>query len=360
MEKEKRTLTMDVIIPVYKPGKTFSRLLAMLNKQTFPVQNIIVINTEKKYWNPVWEEETPNLVLRHIKKEAFDHGSTRRMAVELSQADVFLCMTDDAVPADTHLLAEIAEGFALRGPKGEVPAMVYARQLPAKDCSQSERYTRYFNYPKQSRVKTKADIPVLGIKTYMASNVCCAYRREIYERQGGFIHPAIFNEDMIFAGRAVQAGYAVVYQAEAKVIHSHNYRCIQQFRRNFDLAVSQVDYPDVFSGLPSEGEGIRLVKATARYLAKSGKPWLIGDLVLKSGSKYAGYLLGKHYRRLPKWMVKCCTMNRTYWAAQKEEIPVCAVKEAQNGGNNDNNASCSSDFGICGNDDYDDPENPQG
>lgn len=313
MKKGKQALTVDVIIPVYKPGKRFSRLLGMLKKQTFPIEQIIVINTEEKYWNPVWEKETPNLVLRHMKKEEFDHGRTRRKAVALSRADVFVCMTDDAVPADTQLIAKLAEGFAQRGPEGELPAAVYARQLPARDCGQSESYTRYFNYPPQSRVKTKADIPVLGIKTYMASNVCCAYRREIYDRQGGFIHPAIFNEDMIFAGRVIQAGYAVVYQAEAKVIHSHNYRCIQQFRRNFDLAVSQADYPDVFSGLSSEGEGIRLVKSTARYLIQSGHPWLVADLVVKSGSKYAGYLLGKHYRSLPGWMIERCTMNRTYW-----------------------------------------------
>lgn len=318
MENEKQGLTIDVIIPTYKPGKKFSRLLAMLRKQTFPIGQIIVINTEEKYWNRLWEKETPNLVLRHIKKEEFDHGETRRRAVELSKAEVFLCMTDDAVPADTRLIEKIAEGFARRGPRGEVPAAVYARQLAESSCSRSESYTRYFNYPDKSAVKTKADIPALGIKTYLASNACCAYRREIYDRQGGFIHPAIFNEDMIFAGRAVQAGYCIVYQAEAKVIHSHNYSCMQQFRRNFDLAVSQADYPDVFSGLPSEGEGIRLVKETARYLVRSGHPWLLPGLVMKSGSKYAGYLLGKNYSRLPKWMIKRCTMNRTYWEKIEE------------------------------------------
>lgn len=313
MEAENRALTIDVIIPTFKPGKKFSQLLAMLRKQTYPIEQIIVINTEEKYWNKVWEEETPNLVLRHIKKAEFDHGGTRRRAVELSKAEIFLCMTDDAVPADTHLIEKIVEGFGKRGPAGEYPAMVYARQLPDSSCGWSERYTRNFNYPDKSMVKTKADIPRLGIKTYFASNTCCAYRREIYEKQGGFIQPAIFNEDMIFAGRAVQAGFCIVYQAKARVIHSHRYTCRQQFKRNFDLAVSQADYPDVFSGLPSEGEGIRLVRETGHYLVKSGRPWLLFGLVIKSGSKYMGYLFGKRYRKLPKWLIRRCTMNRTYW-----------------------------------------------
>lgn len=313
MENEKRKLTIDVIIPVYKPGEKFRKLLVMLQKQTYPVNQIIVLNTEEKYWNGVWEKKLQNLVLRHIKKEEFDHGKTRQQGVEMSKADVFLCMTDDAVPADTHLIGRIMEGFSLRGPLGEVPVVVYARQLPDKTSGPIERYTRHFSYPNKALVKTAADLPRLGIKTYMASNVCCAYRREIYDRQGGFVYPAIFNEDMVFAGRAVQAGYAVVYQAGARVIHAHNYSGRQQFHRNFDLGVSQADYPDVFSGVPSEGEGIRLVKQTARYLVRSKKPWLLFDLVIKSSCKYAGYLLGKHYRSLPGWIIRCCTMNPIYW-----------------------------------------------
>lgn len=73
------------------------------------------------------------------------------------------------------------------------------------------------------------------------------------------------------AGTMIKAGYGVAYAAEAKVVHSHNYTCIQQFRRNFDLAVSQADHPEIFGGIPSESEGIRLVKSTARYLVKEGK-----------------------------------------------------------------------------------------
>ena len=90
------------------------------------------------------------------------------------------------------------------------------------------------------------------------------YRRELYLQLGGFVQKAIFNEDMIFAGELIQKGYGVAYAAEAKVVHSHNYSAIQQFHRNFDLAVSQADHPEVFAGIRSEGEGIRLVKKTDR------------------------------------------------------------------------------------------------
>lgn len=312
MEQEKRR-TVDVVIPTYKPGRKFNRLLTMLDKQTYPVNRILVINTEEQYWDRDWEKQYPKLSVRHIHKEEFDHGAVRHMAVTFSDADIFLCMTDDAVPYDSHMVEYLMEGFSLQGPEGEAPAMVYARQLPDADCGAVERYTRAFNYPGESRIKTKADIPLLGIKTYFGSNVCCAYDRKIYDRLGGFIRHTIFNEDMIFAGGAIQHGYAVVYQAKARVIHSHNYGCMQQFRRNFDLAVSQADHPEIFRGLPSEGEGIRLVKQTAAFLVKSGRPWLLPGLIVKSGFKYMGYLAGRHYRRLPKKVVLWCSTSRNYW-----------------------------------------------
>lgn len=310
--------TIDVIIPVYKPGKKFSRLLAMLERQTYPVRKIIVINTEECYWDKTEYETVSNLEVHHISKQEFDHGGTRKQGVAYSKSDLFLCMTDDAVPRDTRLIERLVEGFSLRGPEGEEIAMVYARQLPDKECQLIERYTRAFNYPEESRVKTKADLPSLGIKTYFASNVCCAYNRKIYEKQGGFIRRAIFNEDMIFAGGAVQAGYGIVYQAEAAVIHSHNYSGLQQFQRNFDLAVSQADHPEVFKGIHSEAEGIRMVTDTALYLLKKGRWYLLPMLLYKSGCKYLGFKAGQNYRKMPLWMVKRCSASKAYWEKYAE------------------------------------------
>ena len=45
-------MTVDVIIPSYRPGERFYRLLSMLKAQETPVNRIIVINTEEKYWDP--------------------------------------------------------------------------------------------------------------------------------------------------------------------------------------------------------------------------------------------------------------------------------------------------------------------
>lgn len=311
MEDRKK---VDVVIPTYKPGKIFSRLLKMLQRQTWPVGKIIVMNTEKSFWNEHGFEGIKNLEVHHLTKEEFDHGETRNRGMRFSRADIVVFMTDDAVPADEHLIEALVKAFEQRGPEGEAVIMAYARQLPDKDCPLAERYTRSFNYPEESCVKTRADLEQMGIKTFFASNVCCAYDREKFWFQGGFIRRTIFNEDMIFAGKALlQDDYAVAYAAGARVIHSHNYNCRQQFKRNFDLAVSQADHPELFGCVRSESEGIRLVKSTARFLIRRGKPWLVPGLVVKSGFKFLGYRAGKCYRLLPKWLILKLTMNREYW-----------------------------------------------
>lgn len=306
--------TVDVIIPVYKPDKEkFHKLLTRLSKQDYPVHQVIIMNTDEALWDSGFET-LPNMKVHHVEKKDFDHGATRNTGAGYSHADILVFMTDDAVPADQHLIGALVGSFDRQGPSGESVAIAYARQLPNRDCALAEKYTRSFNYPEESRVKTKADMEELGIKTFFASNVCCAYDRNLFLKNGGFIQRTIFNEDMIFAGNAVrQHNQAIVYAADAKVIHSHNYGCMAQLRRNFDLGVSQTDHPEVFESIRSESEGIRLVKKTVSWLLEQKKPWLVPGVIVKSGFKYLGYLLGKRYRKLPQWAVLGLTMKREYW-----------------------------------------------
>ena len=193
-------------------------------------------------------------------------------------------------------------------------AVSYARQIPREDSGAIEYISRIFNYPMESRIKSEQDMDELGIKTYFCSNVCAAYRRDIYDKLGGFIERAIFNEDMIYAAGAVKAGYRIAYAAAAEIYHSHDYDCGQQFRRNFDIGVSQAEHPEVFAGIRSEKEGGKYVKETVYVLKEAREFGLIPYFYLQCACRYAGYLLGKHYKRLPKGLILKCTSNKEYWS----------------------------------------------
>lgn len=304
-----RTVKTDVIIPSYHPGEEFGRLLERLNAQKYPINKIIIMNTEEKFWKKEWENKYPLVEVHHLSKEEFDHGATRRKGAELSDAELLVFMTQDALPADRNLIGNLVSALQ----NNENAGAAYARQLPKEDCRFLEKYTRSFNYPEKSCVKTEKDVETRGIKTYFCSNVCAAYDHSVYEKVGGFPEKAIFNEDMIYAGWMAKKGYAIVYAADARVYHSHNYTCMQQFHRNFDLGVSQAEHPEVFEGVPSEGEGIRLVKKSMAYLVRTGHIWMIPGLFFQSAAKYAGYFLGKRYRKLPENLILACTMSPYYW-----------------------------------------------
>lgn len=311
--------TVDVIIPTYKPTEKLKKSLTMLAKQTYPVHQIILINTEEKHFSNFFYgsrflEQFKNLTVRHISKYEFDHGGTRRFGVSLSNADYFICMTDDAVPQNTELVEQLLVPLE----SGDA-VLSYARQCTAKKCSEAERFTRLFNYPKESCLKTKEDLPNLGIKTYFCSNVCAAYNREVYEQLGGFVRQTIFNEDMLYAAKVIQAGYGIAYQAEAKVIHQHKYTNSQQLHRNFDLGVSQAKHPEVFATVSSESEGMKLVKQTAAHLKEKGKSKQIPGLYITSFYKYLGFWLGKHYKWLPRKLVRKLSLNSCYWNHEDKE-----------------------------------------
>ncbi len=306
--------SVDIILPTYKPSKEFFDLIRLLESQTYPVHKIIIMNTEEKYFERLFHgtkilKVYHNIEVHHLSAREFDHAGTRRRAVKYSSADIFVCMTHDAMPADTDLIQKLVS--ALMGE--EEIAAAYAKQLARPDCRQIERFTRKFNYPDDSCVKSAKDIERLGIKTFFCSNVCAAYNRRIYDEVGGFEKRAIFNEDMIYAGHAVKAGKKIAYAADAKVIHSHNFTCMQQLRRNFDLGVSQSEHPEVFADISSEREGSRLVADTVRYLWDTNNKKLIPYLFVSSGFKLIGYRLGKAYRHLPARVVRWCSSNKSYW-----------------------------------------------
>ena len=304
---------VDVIIPTCDPGEEFVELLTGLESQTVKINKIIIMNTEEKYFERLKMgkkglKKYPNVELHHLSSREFDHGNTRNQGVKKSKAPYFVCMTQDAVLADSYVIEKLLEPLLA----GEA-AVSYARQLPKEGCDPIEQFTKNFNYPDQSRLKGQEDIPELGIKTFFCSNACAAYKRSTFDELGGFIKHTIFNEDMIYAAGVAGAGGKIAYVAEARVLHSHNYTWQQNFHRNFDLGVSQADHPEVFAQFQSESEGIRLVKETARYLRETGNGRLMIPMIWKSGWKFVGYRLGKNYRRLPEKLVIKCSMNRNYW-----------------------------------------------
>lgn len=315
MTWERMERMIDIVIPVYKPDNRLYHMIRSIDLQTADVGQIVLMNTGEDLFdkNLLKEEASyivnhPKVKIFHVKVEDFNHGGTRNLGFRECRADLIVTMTQDVTIIDKKLLENLIKPLENRK-----IVVSYARQIPYEDCKPEEKYIRSFNYPKESRVKRKEDIEALGIKTYFCSNVCAAYRKEIFDELAGFEANVIFNEDMFYAAKAIQKGYEISYTAEAEVVHSHNYKNKTQFQRNFDLSISQVNHKEFFQGIRSESEGIKMIKQATRYLMKHGLFYRIPALYSTTVWKYLGYFFGKRYKRLPKKCVVKWSMNKNFW-----------------------------------------------
>ncbi len=308
--------TIDVIIPTYKPGAELTKLIRALFIQVVPVDTVRIINTEEDLFDTELVSEFGSRVqVRHIPQSEFDHGYARDLGARESKADFLMFMTQDAMPCEKD--RTLTQKLTAPMKNDPTIAASYARQIPYKNCNRTERLTRNYNYPPTASVKSEDDLPRLGVKTYFCSNVCAAYRRDVYLKLGGFEHGAIFNEDMVFAAKLIHAGYRIAYDPLACVRHSHNYSLMQYFRRSFDMAVSQTEHPEVFAAVSSEKEGAGMVKTVSKQMLR--RKWFFSFLFFFAScvAKYAGYFLGKRYKKLPKKLVRFCTASN-WWFSRRE------------------------------------------
>lgn len=306
-------MKIDVIIPSYKPDEKLIKIFHMLAVQTVKVNKIIVMNTEEKYIDNLflgrsYDEAAKSVEIHNLTQWEFDHGATRNEGASHSDADILVFMTQDAVPKNEYLIEDLIEPLS-----DENVVVSYARQMPDENSSLSECFTRSFNYPDKDEVKSSRDLKQLGIKTFFCSNVCAAYKKSYFDACGGFVKHAIFNEDMVYAGNAVNAGKSIAYASKAQVVHTHEYTNKQQFRRNFDLAVSQAMHPEVFEGISSESEGKKYVMAAFTYFKNKDRAGLIVPFVITCVWKYAGFRLGKKYEKLSRRRILKYTMSPLFF-----------------------------------------------
>ena len=113
-------------------------------------------------------------------------------------------------------------------------------------------------------------------------------------------------------GPALQAGYGLVYDPQAAVIHGHRYSLPQLFRRNFDSGYS-------LRGIAGDSWrqvarlGVGYVAAEMRYLAARGLWAYVPYALLYEAVKSAGFAAGRSGHRLPLSLRRRLSLHQRYW-----------------------------------------------
>ncbi|NDL00443.1 glycosyltransferase family 2 protein [Photorhabdus bodei] len=305
-------MKVTLILPTYQAGKMWHNWYSAFKSQKICDVSIVMIDSNS-HDDTVQTSRQEGIKPHIISTSDFNHGGTRNLGVRLaSDAEVIVFLTQDAILNTDDSLDTMLLCF-----EDPAVAAVCGRQLPHLDANPMATHARLFNYPDKSCIKSSTDIPMLGLKTAFMSNSFAAYRRDVFEKLGGFPENTILAEDMYLAAKMILAGYKVSYCAEATVRHSHNYSPWEEFRRYFDTGVFHACEPWIQQQLGrATGEGMKFVKSELKYLWHHAPLWIPRSL-LTTACKLIGYKLGKNYRILPKkWQPKF-SMYKSYWLQQK-------------------------------------------
>ena len=279
-------MRISVIIPTFNAGACIGKLLSKLKSQDIaPSETIVIDSSSPDDTVKIAEDSGARAIV--IPKRAFSHGGTRNTAASAAGGDILVFMTQDALPADNTLLRMLTD--PLDDPD---IAVSFGRHIPRPDASPLEIFARRFNYPEEGSVKGMKDLKDYGIKTFFSSNVCSAVKKDLFFRAGMFPEGVRANEDMLIAARLILQGYKVAYVPDAKVIHSHNYSIVKQFRRYYNIGSSLRNNKWIFDYARPESEGISFVKGQVRFVLGQRRFFLVPYIFLESVTKYAGFKIG--------------------------------------------------------------------
>ena len=281
-------MKVSVIIPTLNAERWLSQQLNTLLSQTVEAEILVIDSGSTDQTVSIAASYGKRVRLLQIPHESFDHGGTRDFGLRQSAGDFVLFFTQDAVPTDQHCIEKLLSAFSTPD-----VAAVYGRQIARPDAPEYEKLTRQFNYPDRARIWREADIPRYGVKSYFFSNVCSAFRRDVYLAVGGFDAPIITNEDMMMAAKLLHAGYALAYSPEAAVYHSHRYTLREEYRRNIKIGLVMEQYRPRLTGAEADAEGWRMLRFVGGGLAREGHFGELLGFIVRVCVRFAGNRVGK-------------------------------------------------------------------
>lgn len=297
--------------------ENFAEFLPALQKARNSIHRILILDSSST-------DRTRELAIQagfeviDIDRKAFDHGGTRQLGVDhLSDCDIIVCMTQDAVLASNDAIDHLVAPF--HNPQ---IAATYGRQLPRIGAGLLEAYSRNFGYSDVSFVKSWPQSKSMGIMAGAVSNSFAAYRRSDLLEAGGFPSNLVCTEDVYVGFKLILSKKKIAYVAESAVHHSHNYTILQEFQRYFDIGAFYCAFEPwiLRTAGTAEGRGLLFLKHQLRAIVFK-EPWLLPKCILSTITKYLGYRLGAKWHRFPlKWRV-LFGMNKSFWKRSESLLP---------------------------------------
>ncbi len=229
-----------------------------------------------------------------IPAQDFHHARTRNYASTLTAGNYLVFLSQDAIPANYNWLKAMLQNFS-----DSAVGAVYGRQVPKAGSTQERHDALNTMYGSERVVKDPSTKQSLGYRYYHFSDANAAIRREVWEATRFPEELKVF-EDLGIAKKILDAGWHIVYEPEASVVHSHNHTTVELFKRYFDIG-----YTFERLGIWNERTQNSMMKEAGKLVRKKLRGNGHGDRSAALGgiktdvAKSAGFWLGVHQRYLP-------------------------------------------------------------
>lgn len=225
---------VSVVIPTLNGGAEFRACLAAVRRQELgrPYEVICIDSGSTDDTLAVCRDFDVRVL--EIARGTFNHGLTRNDAIRAARGEFVALLTQDAVPLGADWLRRHVEALeSTPDAAGSYGRQVlrdgvnpYLRwRLEHWAATRPDRAIQRVTDP--AAFEAKPPIEKLALAAFDDVNSCV--RRSVWEAIP--FSRVEFGEDVDWGLRVVRAGYAIVYEPRARVLHSHNDSLRRDFKR---------------------------------------------------------------------------------------------------------------------------------
>jgi len=265
-----KEIRVSILIPSLNGGLVFEECLEALFAQETEHRYEVIVMDSGSTDGTVERLKGLPLRLYRIKPGEFNHGETRNKGMGLARGEFVVLMTQDAVPMGKGWLDALIRPF-LADP---LVAGVYARQQPRETAHLLTKrdLNKWLTGSPERRVSYIRDRReydrMRPMERYFFCNfddVCSAVRVSVWKKI-----PYVrtdFAEDLEWSKKALEAGFKIVYEPAATVIHSHRRPLGYEFKRT-RLCHRRLNEIFAIRTVPTRSALARyIMKSTARDIA---------------------------------------------------------------------------------------------
>lgn len=299
---------VSILILTKNGADTISPLLhAVFSQKKVRINEVIVVDSGSSDATLQIAGGFP-VQIEEISAESFHHARTRNLAASLASGEILVFLSQDAIPASDVWLQAMLENFS--DPK---VGAVYGRQIPKLDSSTERQDVLDAIYGEHRIVKDPSLGNQIGYRFYHFSDANAALRRSVWVATPYPEDLKVF-EDLAIAKRILDAGWKIVYEPKACVLHSHRHSTKDLFKRYFDIGYT-LRYLKIWN---SPGIGFSMFRDARKLLRnKLNRARIRGSGRSASGlaqdvAKSVGLFLGLNQACIPLALKRHLSANGIY------------------------------------------------